>query len=302
MKMKIVGISIAAVLVVIVLASVLMPVLDDATTVNESFENDGIRMAKLNDDSSLTIVWDHTAPNSVTIGSNVIDMTQTAGTMQMVCASENFYLRWYSVSDTVKGVQLYNGTTRLDGNLSSGKDLTVTIASGSVTATNGTDTGTFTLGDHAFVRDAAGAYVLSDSASPVKVLGNTEINVLAMSQVMSNSYPPIGVFASGSVDDGMEYTSFYSTYTATFADSAVSSTSVSGFEDLYDVDKCTVSLTQEGITKAATYNTIIVPLEISAERAVHLSDGANMLLSTIPVMIILAIIMGIVAAVIIRQR
>ena len=42
MDMKIVGVSVAVLVSLVVLAGVLMPILDDATTVNEKFTNEGI--------------------------------------------------------------------------------------------------------------------------------------------------------------------------------------------------------------------------------------------------------------------
>lgn len=147
-----------------------------------------------------------------------------------------------------------------------------------------------------FVRDATGDFVMKDPLKNAKVLADTEMTIIRTAQITSGY--PAGVTATGTINDGMEYSAyFYNTYAVTFADPEISATSVSGYVDLYDVDKSTVSATQNGTTSTVTTNTLIVPAEVTAEKSEHFTDGENAIFKAIPVMVIIAIVIGVAGAI-----
>lgn len=299
MDMKIVGVSVAVLVSLVVLAGVLMPILDDATTVNEKFTNEGIPLSAMNADTAISASWDHTNPNKFTLGDKTLDLT-SADANTILLGSENFYCQWFSTS-TVTGMQFFVGDTRVDANTNNSLDMTITVASGTVTVTNGSVTKTASVGDHAYVRDSAGDHVMKSSTVNAKVLGDTEITVIRITQI-SSGYPA-GVTASGTIDDGLTYSAFfYNPSAVTFGDSTVTSTAVDGYVNLYDVEKLSVPATQGTSTVTVVTSSFIVPTEITAEKSVHLSDNQNELLAVIPVMIIVAILLGVLAAVIFRRQ
>ena len=125
----------------------------------------------------------------------------------------------------------------------------------------------------------------------------------------------IFVHAEATVDDGATFTvsSLYGApaiSNVSVTNEKVNYTAVSGFNDLYTVSSITCDVSFDTLddnndpvthTGSLTYNRLVVDKEITAERSVHFTDGQNAIFAAIPVMIILAVLLGVVALVI-RSR
>lgn len=294
MNMKpIVAVAIALAVGVTVFAGVLIPAIESGIETKDTYTNEGIKLSKVSNDSSHEITWDHTEPNVITIDDTAIEMSTTANPRGFVIASENFYLKWYNLGSTTIGVQFYSGTVRMDGNVSSSKDMTVSIESGSVSVTAGTDTNTYTLGDYAYMLDSSGNYVLKDANATAKVMADTEIVLVDVVQVASGY--PAGIFANGNIEDGLTYSAyFYNPSTVAFASPTQASASVNGHIDLYNVSGFGVTATQGDTTKTLTFNSFIVPSEVTAERTVHAGDSVIQIMSILPIFIVLGMIVAVV--------
>ena len=296
MIMGMISVAIALVLVI----GCAVPIISDSVATDDTYKNEGIKLSKVGTDSSHTIEWDHTDPNVITIDDTSIEMSSTANPRGFVFGSENFYLKWYSLGDTKIGVQFFSGDTRMDGNISSSKDMTITVASGSVSVTAGTDTNTYTLGDNAYILDSTGSYVLKQGLT-ANVLADTEIVIVDAVQVASGY--PAGIFAIGNVEDGMTYSAFfYNPSSVSFASPTMTSASVDGHIDLYNVTGFGVTATQGDTTRTVTFNTFIVPSEVTAERSVHADSTVNAILVVIPLLMVVGIVISAISLFITNRR
>lgn len=310
MDNKIVMISIAAVIGIIVLGSVLMPIMNDATATTDTFTNDGYyRMAALDSESTYKLYWDHTKPYEVTV--NDTDVFSLAGLQNYqavtLIGSDKFTLRFFSVSDNPR-VQLYGGTGYGFGGASvtSGTDMTVIVSAGSITiTTNAAESPlniTNVLPDKAYAIIKDGDYTMKKAGSDAYVLKDSSIMVIC--GLTESSGVSAAVYGEGTVEDGMDYVLFRpaaDSDTAVFSNESISYTDVEDHVGLAKVSSINFSVTVTAGTVSPIYTYFIVPYEVTAERAVHFTDGQNAIFAAIPVLIILAVLLGVVALVI-RSR
>lgn len=316
MDNKLVMISIAAVIGIIVLGSVLMPILDDATTVNETFTNEGYyTLNKVTDETESVITWSTDTPKIVNVDGTDIDMSNIGVN------------RSYTIlgSDTVIVRYLDNGTdtffqafgfvySSLISNSGTGKEVIITISNGDAkweVSDNGvvddTATRTYSIGTDCFEINPTntGDYiaVMKKANLPAYVKGDSTIRLMGTS--ITNYSSAIALYGVGTIDDGLEISTVYkpsNITTVTYSDPVVTDERISAYKDLYSLDKFDFTITRDSSSPVAvTYSYFIVPAEVTAERSVHFTDGQNAIFAAIPVMIILAVLLGVVALVI-RSR
>ena len=290
MNTKIIAISLAAFIGIIVLGSVLMPIMKESTATEDTFVNDGIiGMNKYGTDESITLFWDHTKPTMVSINGVEVAAPQTNVT---VSTGYDWLVRFSA------GAITFFYTTNVAASVADGTDLTVTMANGSVTATNtaATPVTVTTTYDGLFVI-ATGSdydYVMKDPAKKVYLNGDSEIVGSGMSAV--GGVGGFGYTITGSINDGLTVDQFRGT-TTTNTEPVITSEEVSDHLDLYQFDKFTFKANDTDLT----WNQVIVPHEVTAERAEHFTPGQIAIFDAIPIMIIAAILLGVVALVI-RSR
>jgi hypothetical protein len=312
MEMKIVGITVAILVSITLLAGVLMPVLDDATATTDTFSNDGyFTYDAINDDTDLTITWAVATPGAVTVGDKTITMPSGAGNWTIV-GSTNFTMRYYSGSSAT-GLQCYGSAGYLSANDVNAVSATITINSTSMvfsrTGTDGTTvtSTTFPMGNHGFVvnGEGKGALTLKYSDQAAYVLNDSDIYLCGTTFVTgSGTNDFVGVFGYGSIDDGVTLSSFYGNTgqnTVSFGTPTITYTEDPDHIDLYQISKVDFALTQNAATVDATYSYFVVPTEVTAERSVHFTDNENAIFAVIPVLVIIAILVGVVALVL-RSR
>ena len=95
MDNKLVVISIAAVIGIIVLGSVLMPILDDATATTDTFTNEGyFYLEKYDESTDITLEWTYSAPTTMTVNDQDIELGNL-GVGVTVLFTESFGLRTF---------------------------------------------------------------------------------------------------------------------------------------------------------------------------------------------------------------
>lgn len=315
MDNKLVMISIAAVIGIIVLGSVLMPIMNDATAKEDTFTNEGYyTMDSVTDESSRIITWSKATPTKITIDGGDFDMSfAEVNRSYTLIGSESLIVR-YQKDSSVTGIQLYGGSTYTSFHTGSaataGDTITITLDAGDVTVlTDGTSplSVTKSVGTDAYIinptNDGDYSYVMKKADKAAFVLGDSTIKFLGVSVAAGPS--GIAIYGTGSIDDGMTLSTIYKQNTitsVTYSDPVVTDEEVSGYvEDVYKLDKYNFTITYDSSTYDATYSYFLVPAEVTAERSVHFTDGQNAIFAAIPVMIILAVLLGVVALVI-RSR
>lgn len=306
MNNKIVMISIAAVIGIIVLGSVLMPILDDATATTDTFTNEGMfKMSEISATDSETYTLSYTvATNTLTINGETADISGISSAASIV-AGDTFFLRLqpnaraYLMGSTSSSSANYFGYNA--------DSLSVSMTSGTLTATattSGTDaTATFTY-TKAYIIDESGDldYIMKTSNSEVYVLADSPLFASGQTSInASDTNVASAIIMEGTIEDGVTFTAIKGATTATFDDIVIDAVADSDHENLYKLSKVTAVATYDGEDTDITYSYFVVPSEVTAERDVHFTDGQNAILGAIPIMILVAILLGVVALVI-RSR
>lgn len=283
MEMKIPAIAITAVVVVIVLAGVLMPVLNDATDTDTTFKNAGYYDLFYTQTDDVTLEWDYTNPSVVTVNGDAISLpTPSRQYPKTIMCGDDWVLRLSASVDGNATLDFYTPTT------SGGAGVTNTT-SASVVASNGTATFTNTASvtrtasyTYLYCISADGDILMKDLASPSYVLGSSEIYGMGLTfGVLSEN---VYLKVSGSIDDGITAEIFGpSTSTLTVSDVDAIYSEVEGYKDLYSLEKVNITLTDGDSSAAVTYSYFIVPTEVSAEKSVHFTDNQNAIFAAIPI-------------------
>jgi len=321
MDNKLVMISIAAVIGIIVLGSVLMPILDDATATTDTITNEGyLRMDHItsSDEGTYTIVWDKaTDRNSITVNGVKIPFTNIPNEyIQFNCLFDNNWLIRATSNNGASDISTLQYYTTSGGVTSINNTMTFTASSGSWSLsadTSTTKSGTYT---DLYVPALNGPMIMKLKDKPAHVLEDSEFIGFGLTAMNSPAAPGsiispgLGLLVSGSIEDGATVTPWrgVSNYNSSHSDETVVYTNSSKWIDVYDLEKITFTATLTSTTDTdvtgdtdVTYSYFLVPYQISAERIQHFTDGQNAIFAAMPVMIILAVLLGVVALVI-RSR
>lgn len=307
MEMKIPAIAITAFVVVVVLAGVLMPVLDDATATTEKFDNKKgsmFNVEKISADTPYTFVWDIANRTAATVNGNTVDLTAST----LICTSSEYLVRYtYNSGSGNASIQSIGGSLGLLLSTSSATTGTLTVDNttnaGYLTFTLVKDDAspvvkTFAIGETYGISDK-GDYVMKSSTQVAYLNGDSP--VLAMGLTTFNGEYATGFYIDGTPDDGFEVTNFFPVpATAVVSDITSDLAEVSDFKDLFTLKQIQFNLTGASdptITGSATYSYFIVPAEVTAEKAVHFNDNENAILVAIPIMVIVALLIAVVALV-----
>ena len=298
MDMKIVGISVAVLVSLVVLAGVLMPVLDDATATTETIVNDGSIMA-VPDEGTHTIKLSKSGDALVikTDGETCVNPDLSLYGSATIVFADNTFIR---LADN-GNVTLYgkSGSATKEeftvGNISAG--ITIALSGTNATITNDSDgTKTRTFENVDYYISAVGDYALSLNPSIT-----LESNIMGAGLTKINNTSSALIF-QGSVED-VDNPSISTLAiwpngrTATLG--SVNLTENTNYVGLYKVDSIVLDWANDGNPiGSATYTYFVAPHEITVEKSVHLTNNENELLAVIPMLVIVAILIGVVALVI----
>lgn len=286
--------SITAVIIGLMVSGVILvafvPIFTEVTATEDTFTNVGYYdMDALSSDDSYKLFWNHEQPYQVTL--NDVDVIEFNGLSDYqavtLIGSENFTFRFFNVSDNPR-VQLYGGTGYGFGgaSVSAGTDMTAIVNEGNITFTNTAETPlevTNTLPDSTFAIVKNGNWVMKQSTTPAKVLDESSIIVLC--GLTEGNNLQAGVYAEGTVNDGLDYTLFRpanQSETAVFSNEQITATEISGYVGLVSLEKVDFTVTLEGGDLNPTYSYFIVPKNVTAEKSVHGDDVFNTVINIIP--------------------
>lgn len=294
---------ISVVIGVVLFATVLIPIVDDATTTERTFTNDDyfITMDKIDSESSHIITWTQATNTKITVDG--VDITPNWESVTIV-AEENNLIRCSKVTGdntyylNMVGEDVPTGYgSRLD------KSVTVTIEGGVITFAGVTSadvnysaTSTFTTG-YCINPSNEGdyQYIMKTPTSKAYVLGDSEIYGIGYSNVGGAWNNVFSI--SGTIDDGLDVILVSTPLDSdpTISNETTVYTAVSGYKDLYQFEKETFDASYGGNTYALTYSFVIVPSEVTAELSQHMSDTEIALTSIIPLLVVIGLVIGVVA-------
>ena len=257
---------------IIMVTAVILPLSSEYAEA-KTFTNEGyFYMSQLDDESEYKLFWDHTKPYEVTINdTDVIQLSGITGYQAVtLVGSDKFTFRFFNATDNPR-VQLYGGAGFgfIGASVSSEIDMEVVVSNGSITFTSTAESANTTTADlpsPTYAITTAGDYVMKKANSPAYVLEDTSIIVLC--GFTESGSASAGVYASGTVEDGLEYVLFRpssDSETAVFSNETITYTDVSGYVNLVSLEKVDFSVTVTAGTLNPTYTYFIVPAEVSAD-------------------------------------
>lgn len=295
---KIPIIAVGALIAIIMLGSVLMPVIADATTTERTYSNvDGALgyMDKIDSSSDYEIIWDMTNPTIMKV--NGADVEPFKGSI--FCVVDSLNLRYGF--DTGSGY--YIQSTGAPGG-SGGQDLffrTSWPVSASHIIKMEFSNGVIKLylnGNLERSFNYTNGWALSDNSDYVMKSPNQGAYVLADSEIYANGRSVLDGVAcaiqiEGTIDDLNISKIVTSTSTSTYtADNiAIGKNNVNGY-DAYTINEINFNMVNDATSTVThcTYNYFIVPAEVTAEKIGHLDNSSIMVLASIPLLVLVAIL------------
>lgn len=287
---------------VIVAATVLMPILNDATTTHETFTNKGVFYYGIfTPDDEYTLEYDDgtiTVNDTVVTPIQGVDLTHYGS--YSVISTDNMLFRFGSNNNGYY-VQIVGNDKGGNNVLLGASTATVTISSGDLVVTTGGDnpqTKTFTFTEmYAIVPNVDDA-ILKASTGQVYIKGDSQLYASGLTTV--SAWNNMFHF-EGTYDDGITISS-PNLPGCTFDNIVWNIEPVSGYVDLYKLTSIEFDIINNDTTVHATYSYFGVPSEVTAEKSQHLDSGSIAIINAIPIIIIVAMIAMAVGFFLIRRE
>lgn len=284
---------ISTVVCVILAASILIPIVSDATATEKTVTNDGyFDLIKLDasDAGEHTISWASSNGKIITVDGVAIDVTTWGlGSYQQVSCfvteSDLFRLGVPGSPGALQWIQVRGATIAY---AQANTSFEATIGSGNVSITmDGGAARTLTYTE-AYLLAPTGDYVMKKSDESAYLLADSEIYGLGYTTLTGGN----AVFkVAGTVED-MTVESV--TTVVSISDIVVDYQDTDEYEDLYLFDKVTFVATIDDAATDCTYSYVIVPKEVTGQLTEHLGDAERAILGILPVLVIIGIVLGVV--------
>ena len=274
---------------VLVFATLLVPIINDAEKTTETVTNAGV-YNMTDDDSDYTLVYNGLS-GTINANGTVIQRDSIPAGAWTLVSTPDYMIRLQNYAAQSYNLWIFgiNGFNRVIGNVET-DGVTLNIVSGSITL----DTETWTYNGEFRGIDPNGSYVMTDG-QPFTVNKTDSI-------IVGNGTTPVSVwydlfYMIGTVDD-MNVTS---KDTITISNVVVNSTPLSKYTSGVSVESITFTATEGTNNANATYNRVIAPAEVTLELAVHADDSTRAIIGVIPLIVIVGLIAGIIGVIAVRR-
>ena len=264
---RLVGLAVTLTVAIIMIASLVVPVISDATDHTTNEHNLGIAIRSINDNSDVTITYDDTTPGVYVVNGSPANMlnanyaTLTADTFALRVSSNVLYLNVFNQDNTYVSTLINS----MDVTLSNG------VMSGSI---NGNSVSL--AYNYAYYVDNAGNFIMTNLSDNATVYVNSDSVMYCDARYNSTFWVCSGSIANGFkvvAMDGTEY------------EGHIHYTQLEGYHDLYAVSSITVCL---GDGSTMTLTRFIAPAYVDATTIDnHSQDSVYWI---IPVILITALI------------
>lgn len=288
---KLIQASVFAAIGVLVFASLLIPVVDDATATTATFENEGYYyLDKTNEDFSFS--WDFANPTEFIINNETVNYTNSDNIDKSIVLGEKFAVR--TQPNNAK-VTFYGLGTFITAD-STNTTLTVTVTAGQLSATNGATSKN--------IPDVSELYYIADSGPYVMKKIDSVAYLNSGSEIVADSE----IYASGQTFSGarsifwhMEGTVENMDYPDTFDELLqISNETINGqystkYNDLFELSN--ITFTAYNTYQELTYNVVasyfVVPATVTAEKTIQVDEPTRDILAVLPLILIAALVMGV---------
>lgn len=280
---------IVGVVVALVLAGAVLPVFAETTSAEATFTNDGlIRMEKITNEDNLTATWSYSDPYALNVNGVRIILPNSASIALTVVGSIDIILR-YTPGTGGTSTQMigFIGNSTIQASTDNQRDITITISEGNISVTNGV-TSASAVFEYAFIVSNDGAYTMKNPNDSVYILTDSEIYGFGRTWLPSSSVT-VNFNIVGSTE-GVIVSSF-GTVEATASNININYSVIDSYIDLVNFNSITFDATVTG-TDSVTYNQVIVPYEVTAEKTIHPDATLSTLLNILPLLAIAGLVTG----------
>lgn len=296
--------------VMAVVFSAMLPIMGEVTSAEDTFMNEGyFTYDAVNNDTDVTIIWDPTDPEKLSMGDKVLDMSvimPSNGNLTII-GSDSFSCRYYK-NNTSNGVQTYGvGGFKAYNTVNEVAPVTITVSNTEL-AFDGAVDKTYTMGNRGFVINfnGDGALSLKYPTETAYVKDDSDIYLCGTTFVTgSGTNDWVGVFGYGSIDDGITLSCFYGNTNdnvVSFGDPTINYVADTNYIDLYKISSVDFELIQNSASVDATYSYFVVPTEVTAEKAIHPDGPTTAILNMLPIIIGAGLLLGAIAFMIVKRK
>lgn len=294
---------IGAVIAVVLFAALLVPVIDSSTATDRTFTNDGyFRMSHYGTDDEITMQWDATSPKTVVVNDVEVPIEYYVdGGQVTLIADTNFIARLNSTNSlsyigssggthttTESATYVFSGGTATITNIVEGSPVVYTASYSDIYVPSND-------GEFVMKKYDKSAYLNEDSV--VFAYGMTRVKNAAGG---STSSPGFGLEFEGSIADGLT-SRVWRGDGLTLSDEQINYSVDSRYLDLYTFDAITATGTFTEVVEdqtvltdtLITYNYLLVPYQVTAEKAQHMSPAEISLVSIIPILVLAGVLVAI---------
>lgn len=301
---KLIGTTLGIAISIIVVASILVPTLNEATTTEETFTNEGYARytsAAASSTDEITITWDYTEPTIFTIGEQDIDCSAMTAYTSVVLG-DDWSIRFVTNGSNYGSIQ-YLGPSSSDylGVSTAGTaNCTITLNAGTMTITDGTSTKTADY-TNVYYPDNSGIMTMKKSSSNAYLLSDSSIVVANGATALSTS-GTVGIAFSGTIEAGYDFTLYRDSNDCTIDNVESNYSVIDDYVNLVELSTITFDITTSGgDVTTATYSYFLVPYEVTANLAHPLGSAEIALLDVIPILMIISIVMLAIGIVVTRR-
>lgn len=306
---QITGLVVGVVIGALLLTTLVIPVIGEASTTEHTFTNDGyfdLNKIDATDTTEHTIVWSVSDAKMLTVDGVDLDTTTWGlGSYQQVTVfateTDLFRLGVPGSTGPLQWIQIRGATI---GYAQANSSFQATISGGNVSVQLDSELSPRTLTyTDAYIITPDGDYVMKKSNESAYLNADSVIYGMGYTAINYDGSTTSTVFKVTGTIENMTAESVITTDPAiTTSNIEVDYSEASNYIDLYSFDKVTFTATRGEDDTDCTYSYVIVPKEITAELAQHLDSGSLSLLQIVPLLITVGIIMAVVGVFVIRRE
>lgn len=303
MDNRFIGLIIGLVVGVLMIGSLLVPTITDATATEKTFTNDGyFRMTHYGTDTDVTLTWSAEDPKTMVVNDVAVPIGYDVVNGQVTIVADTTFIGRLNTTST--GVSFsFIGTG--GGTHTATDSATYTFSNGTATIINVVDgqstTYTSSYSD-IYVPSLDGEFIMKKYDESAYVNEDSEIFAYGLTRIKNSSgtipSPGAGFEFSGSIADGIEGRIWRGVDNVTVDNEQINYTANNKYIDLYQFDSITATATyhetsgEEEITTdtTVTYNYLLVPYQVTAELAQHFNTSEIAIIAVIPILFVVSLV------------
>ena len=292
---RLIELTVGIVVGLVVFSAILMPVVNNATVTHKTIINEGAYNLSDSDDD-YTITYDPTG--KFVIGDKEIPFNTLPNDAITIASAKDMLLRFQNWAAQSYNVWLFvdGEAARVVASNTNASPVNIVFNNGSFSVDAGSISASYTSDESVRIFNPDGKYTMTIYDQPATILKDTTV-------IVGNGTTAVNAWTNRFYIEGTaEDIDVTPASGITVSNVTVNTTEIGQYKDAVELNSITFTATDGTNTVDATYNRVIVPIEIDAELAYHLNSDEIQMISVIPILIIAGLILGIVGVVISRRE